>query len=180
MNKSEKHIFKLIENGFLSVDKFGRIWRHRKWINYHAGYVALARKERAELWSNNYLTLHIKEKGKEYRAKAHRIVWMFFNGDAPKDTVTNHKNGVGIDNRPDNLEMVTTDENVRHAYATGLAHGRKGTAHHNAKLTEDQVRELRQLYATGNYSHSQLATRFKINNTQSQRIVRRERWKHIK
>lgn len=64
---------------------------------------------------------------------------------------------------PDHLEAVTHAENARR--------GAK------AKLTHDDVREIRRLHPQ--VSYKQLATRFKISETQIYRILAREQWADI-
>lgn len=57
---------------------------------------------------------------------------------------------------------------------------KRGSLHHHAKLTEDQVREMREKYAAGNYSYWKLALEYDIDSTDTiGRIIRRETWTHI-
>lgn len=63
--------------------------------------------------------------------KAHRLVWMTYNGEIPEDLKINHKNGNKIDNRIVNLELCTNAENMRHAQLNGLRH--------NARWTPEQI-----------------------------------------
>lgn len=48
-----------------------------------------------------------------------------------------------------------------------------------AKLTEDQVREVRALYAAGNHSHSQIAAMFGVKREAISVITRGGNWKHV-
>lgn len=52
---------------------------------------------------------------------AHRFVWEAVYGPIPNGMQINHKNGIKHDNRISNLELVTASENMKHAYANGLA-----------------------------------------------------------
>ncbi len=44
------------------------------------------------------------------------------------------------------------------------------------KLTDQQIDQIRQLYATGNYSLSQLSRQFGVSSTQIHRIVKNKQW----
>jgi hypothetical protein len=57
---------------------------------------------------------------------------------------------------------------------------KKGSLHHNAKLTEDDVRDIRRRYAEGGTSHFKLAQEYDIDSTDTiGRIIRRQTWTHI-
>lgn len=55
-----------------------------------------------------------KDRRKPY--KVHRLVAMFYLDDYNEDLQVNHKNGIKTDNRVENLEMVTNQQNVLHAW----------------------------------------------------------------
>lgn len=46
-----------------------------------------------------------------------------------------------------------------------------------AKLSNEQVKEMRRLFSTGRYSQSALARKFKITPTQARNIVLHKQWK---
>ena len=57
---------------------------------------------------------------------------------------------------------------------------KKGSLHHKAKLTEEQVREIREKYAAGGVSYWKLALEYDINSTDTIRqIIIRRTWTHI-
>ncbi len=70
----------------------------------------------------------------------HRIVLMTFRGASPLEV--NHKNGIKLDNRLDNLEYCTRSQNMKHAYKTGLKTNR-GNKSPVRKLNEDQVKVIK-------------------------------------
>lgn len=67
--------------------------------------------------SNNHGYRFIKLRGKAHYV--HRLVVSNFIGDIG-DKQVNHKDGVKHNNSVENLEIVTSQENVRHAFRTGL------------------------------------------------------------
>jgi DNA-binding XRE family transcriptional regulator len=55
----------------------------------------------------------------------------------------------------------------------------RGERHGGAKLTEANVREIRQLYAAGKYSQEKLAAKFGVSPFAINNIVHRRAWRHI-
>lgn len=54
-----------------------------------------------------------------------------------------------------------------------------GEAHHSAKLTDSQVREMRTLYAQGGVTLRALAARYGVSGPTIYRAVSRKDWRHV-
>lgn len=108
---------------------------------------------------------------------AHRLIWEFVHGPIPQGMQINHINGVKTDNRIENLELVTPAENIAHAVRTGLMK-RKGEHNPAAKLTEDDVRDIRARYAAGE-SPAALGQRYGISRTNAYRVAVRQTWTSV-
>jgi len=91
----------------------------------------------------------------------------------------NHKDGNKINNAVTNLEWATSSENNMHAFRVLGRQTPRGEQHGSAKLTADDVRQIRRLYATGNYTQQELGNTFGVRQGEVSHIVRRKNWVHI-
>lgn len=122
-----------------------------------------------------YLRAVLYYNGKRNCLFVHRLVLLAFLGQPPLGYQTNHINGLKEDNRLENLEWVTPGDNQRHAYRQlGKKHPRG-----NASLTQEQVREVRTRYTTGEYSQRDLARYFNVSQTSIWRAVNFISWRNI-
>lgn len=137
----------------------------RKWKGKRIGTVA----------KNGYLVSQTS--GRDWLL--HRVIWEAAHGPIPDGHEVNHLNGVKTDNRLINLECTTKGGNLRHAYQTGLRSRRNGAvglhceSHHAAKLTHEQVAEIR--HATGK-TQQQLADQFGVSQQTIWRIRSGKGW----
>ena len=74
----------------------------------------------------------------------------------PESLVINHKNGIKTDNSFENLEAVPQRENCLHAARMGLMSKKKTI------LTDEQRKEIIDLYPRGEYPISQLAKMYGV------------------
>lgn len=127
-----------------------------------------------------YLQVTLCRDEERKRVYVHRLVAFAFLGPAPSpDHEINHKNGNKQDNRVENLEWVTAAYNTRHAIrALGVEHavGEKAGA---AKITEQDVKEIRKLYKTGEHTQAELGEMFGITQSAIHLIICRKNWKHV-
>lgn len=82
---------------------------------------------KAVLGSKGYLGVSINVgNGVSRRFLIARLVAIAFIPNPENKPQVNHKNGIKTDNHVSNLEWVTQSENLKHAYATGIARKRFG------------------------------------------------------
>jgi len=109
----------------------------------------------------------------------HRVSYMFRYGDIPKGMCVCHS----CDNpkcvRPSHLFLGTQRDNITDRCRKGRSSTVRGKDSPLSKLTENQVRRIRELYFTGKYTHRALSEKYRIGKTQVARIIKRERWRHV-
>lgn len=120
----------------------------------------------------------ISYRGKQL--KCHRVSWMVFKGDIPKDACVLHK----CDNpkciNPDHLYLGNMKDNVRDMMERGRnGYGvMDGMKHPNAKFTDEDVLWIRkQTYTT--HICQELADKFGVSFMSIWRIFNKKTWKHL-
>lgn len=150
--------------GEYSVSNFGRVRRDKTARRTYVG-----RMLKPYLTPAGYFTVALRARTR----LIHRIVAAAFLQPDPHRLEINHKNGITIDNRVENLEWVTHAENMAHATAVLKRSG-------DRKLTEDQVREIRHRFAQGGIPRYKLAAEYGISGTHIGVIIKGTWWKHVK
>lgn len=137
------------------------------------------------LATGGYPTVTLSGGGKKKSVYVHHLVAIVFIGHPPGKIgvkrgcfTINHKDGDKANNKPSNLEWITAHENFIHAVKTGLFVAPKGSKVYNAKLTETQVVEIRNLLSQG-LTQKEVGLLFKVGKTNINMIANRKTWKHI-
>jgi hypothetical protein len=111
------------------------------------------------------------------RMSAHRISWMLFIGDIPKGLLVCHK----CDNcncvNPNHLFLGTQKDNMRDMVAKGRNADNRGQNNRNAKLTKDQVEQIKELRKTG-LLQRELANIYSVTQTQISTILLGKQWSY--
>lgn len=129
--------------------------------------------------SRGYPRVTLSRRGKKRHIYVHRLVAEAFLGPPPSpEYQVNHKNGDKTDPRPENLEWVTLEENVRHATEV-LGVTQKGEANRSSKLTRNDTQWICRLYATSKWTLKDLGEMFGVHLATIGRIVRGDSWKHV-
>ncbi|MBR8343070.1 HNH endonuclease [Burkholderia ambifaria] len=121
------------------------------------------------------VTLAMNRKNQKFLV--HKLVASLFVGPAPTpEHEVNHIDCDTSNNRWDNLEWMTDQEN--HDYKCSLGRQPRGITHGLSKLSEAEVREIRDLYAKG-ANRNAIRKQFGISHIHCTRIVNREVWEHL-
>lgn len=113
------------------------------------------------------------------RYKAHRFSYELEYGSVPDGLLVCHQ----CDNppcvRPDHLFLGTNKDNAQDRASKGRGRDSKGENSGCNLLTEQQVREILNLYGTGDISQTELYQQFGVRQTAISAIVRGINWSHI-
>lgn len=121
-----------------------------------------------------YLRVQLRGIGKKL---VHRLVAEAFLPNPNGKEQVNHLDGNKSNNRVDNLEWATHQENMAHADRTGLRNVR-GSNHGNSKLSEDDIRVIRELLSSG-IRHAKIAVMFGVCRATISCVSRGTTWSHI-
>ena len=110
-----------------------------------------------------------------------RLVAIEFIPNLENKPTVNHKNSIRTDNRVINLEWLSHIDNCRHYYNSPhidpvILRGEKNGF---SKLTEKQVKEIRDKYKPHIITKKMLASEYGVLPSCIKDIVQRRSWRHI-
>lgn len=100
----------------------------------------------------------------------HRLVAETFIPNPDNKPQINHKDGNKLNNNIDNLEWVTSKENIVHAVKTGLTVATRGDANHFTRIPESELINIKTLYLSGMPQH-EIAKKYGVHQSHISRIV---------
>jgi DNA-binding XRE family transcriptional regulator len=109
-------------------------------------------------------------KGRQYRA--HRVSYELAHGPIPADALLRHTCGNRLCVRPEHLKW----GGVRESHAAQMTNMNRSRV---AKLTEQDVRQIRQRYADHEITQRQLAKEYGISVATVQSVLDRRSWRHV-
>lgn len=126
-----------------------------------------------------YLRVTLYKDGKTKSHYVHVLVAKAFVPNPEGKRQVNHISGDKANNRVENLEWTTGSENQKHAYSTGLHPS--GCNRPNAKLTAEQVREIRRDCVPGDPERGfkPFARKFNVSNETIKKVYYRETYKNV-
>ncbi len=128
---------------------------------------------------HGYLTVqpYSTEKKRNFHRYVHRLVAITFIGRNEEKLEVNHRDGNKANNRVDNLEWMTPLENNNHAHKVLKVRHICGPYTRTAKLTKDQVSQIRSTYETGELNQTQIAQIYNVDPSTISVLVRNKTWK---
>lgn len=125
--------------------------------------------------TNGYLVVYLRKNGKTFALYLHHLVAEAFVPNPENKPIVNHDDGDKNNCSATNLVWSTYSENNQHAYDTGLKP--RGSGFYNAKLTEDQVREIRR---NGKYdTFEAIASKYGVTKATIRDVLTNKTWRTI-
>lgn len=159
--------------GIYEISDQGRVKRIKPEYNTYVGKILAGGYD-----SDGYRVVLLYNSGKRRMFKVHRLVAEAFLPNPENKPQVHHKNSVKFDNRSENLEWVTWSEHVGHTVADKLYNPTRGSKHHNAKLKESQIPEIRKLLSEGK-SCEDIAPLFGVHPATISDIRANKTWKQV-
>jgi len=122
--------------------------------------------------NNGYVRIYFKEGQKIYYL--HRVIAKAFVPNPKNLPQVNHLNGNKEDNRAENLEWCDCSHNIKHAYDNGLYNKKLKNIR---KLTNEQVREIKEKYIPNEYSYRKLSKEYKVAHMTISEIIKNNLYK---
>lgn len=109
----------------------------------------------------------------------HVIIAELFVPNPDNKPEVNHEDGNKRNSKADNLSWMTRPENIQHGYDTGLFPRIVGEAHAGAKLTEEDVRDIRKMNIRDGVSQHELGRMYEVSVTTIRYIIIGKTWSHV-
>ena len=109
--------------------------------------------------------------------RANRVAYELWKGEIPAGLHVLHSCDEPKCVNPEHLRTGTNDDNIRDKIERGRCADTKGVKNGNAKLTEDDVREIRVM--CGFFNRSEVARMFGVSPSATHEIYHRKKWSNI-
>ena len=129
--------------------------------------------------SRGYRMVSLFHSGHRTVARVGRLVLEAFVSICPTSCEINHLDGNKANDQLDNLEWCTHLDNMIHASKTRLMNPCKGQSHGRSKLTEDDVKNIRNIWASRKRTQTAIAKQYNVCASTIGRIIDYKRWRHI-
>lgn len=108
--------------------------------------------------------------------QAHIVMWILMHGDVPYGQVVMHTCDVPSCVNPDHLKLGTQAENIADCVSKNRHFKPKGTLNNQAKLTDNQVKSIRQEYRDTKCTKRSLALKYDMSDSAICRLINGQTW----
>jgi hypothetical protein len=169
-------------NGLYSISNMGRVKSHVKRERDESGrFTKITASNEGKIINTSvygmYKAIDYRKSNNRKILFVHRLVGEYFVDNPRNKPCINHKNGDKFDNRASNIEWCTHKENMEHYWNSDNA--QRGENSTNAKLTKEDVLEIRAAYRLGCFEYKDFVDAYGTSVDNIRHIIKRRSWKHI-
>lgn len=141
--------------GCYQISTKGQIKSCNRYVGHNYGGLRLIKSRilTQSINSSGYKKVRLSKDGIGANFYVHRLIAEHFIDNPQNKPEVNHKDGNKLNNNISNLEWVTEQENTQHAHDNGLAeisgYNKFKVSQKARKLTDEQVKEIREKYQNG-------------------------------
>lgn len=121
-----------------------------------------------------YANVTLSKENLRYKVLVHRLVATHFIPNPENKPTVNHIDGNKLNNEKSNLDWNTRSENSKHGFNNGLIKSKYGSSNGNAKLTPEQVEQIRKL--KGQKTQKEIGIMFGISQAQVSNLHTKKVW----
>lgn len=160
-------------DGDYKVTEYGDVWSFKG---------AKPRKLKKRISQDGYAWYNLSMNGKQKTERVNRLVATAYIPNPENKNTVNHIDGDKLNDHFSNLEWATRSEQMDHAYSLGLKKPMEGVNSPVARLTKDDVLEIRQRYKGHCKTNGMipLADEFGVSHSTISKCVRNITYKNIK
>ena len=129
--------------------------------------------------SKNYICVRLYNEFTNKSFLLHRLIALAFIPKIKGKNIINHIDNNTLNNNINNLEWVTSSENLIHSYKTNGRKQLTGEKHPKSKLSIIKVKAIRLLYLNKKMTQTSIAKKYKVDQTLVSAIIRNKIWKNI-
>lgn len=167
MNVTIKEKWKDLPNyeGIYTVSNTGIIKSLDHYVKCHQGKrIQFGRIRKPQLSVKGYHQITIVKNGVKLSTGIHRLVAIAFIPNPNNYEQVNHKDGNKLNNHVSNLEWCSNRQNADHATINNLRKCNYGEKHHNTKLKNEDVFNIRKLLSLGK-TQTEIGKMYNVTST---------------
>jgi hypothetical protein len=186
-NANDNEIWMPIDGyeGYYSISSFGNVRSETRTIPHkrfkmavHKGKTITPTKRKTGSHECNVVSF--TKHGNHRIFLVHQLVARAFLENPNDCPFVNHVDGNHLNNKLNNLEWINQQDSIKRAYRLGLIQAKRGAQNPGAKLTEDNVRQIRQYIAQKAFTQRKIAQMFGVVEMVISDIKLGKTWKQLK